>query len=508
MRKHDKTGFWKKSAVFVWLMAVSLQVSGEKPLFAREQVLLTLDSAVNIAMGRSYRIKQLELGIERTRFWLKSRQASLKSRIFMELKAPDIEAVSETKWNSTLKKDEIIHSNTRLWQMDLSVKQPVLVFGYPTNGYLSLNNQIYRYSQEDGGQEVDYYNRFFLKFEQPFLLPNNLKNDIEDAELDLQKSELEYIADRVSLIDRVSDDYYDLFEVSYKKTIFDLQIENLRKIAEIAQVKAGQDTARVIETVQVQVELANARESLLRNQSEIRREIAAIKQRLQLSHEDSVFIEPVVKVVPIKIDVNQAIQYGNSLHPRLRILEIDKRKGEIDVNNSTGWDAFHLNLEMTYGMEKQKDQFREIWDDYDGSYSVSINAYVPIWDWGRRKARIEAEKISLKKTELYIEETQNRIRSDIVNAVDNLRDYQQRALNMQSNIGRVQDITDFGMNQYRDNLISLQDLLQMVARQKETELNFLDAYLGYRRSLLSLMIQTYYDYENGESLIDKFRVES
>jgi outer membrane protein len=245
---------------------------------------------------------------------------------------------------------------------------------------------------------------------------------------------------------------------------------------------------------------------LLKNQSEIRSETARIKQRLQLNHEDSIYIEPKVRIVPIMVDVEQAIQYGYSLHPRLRMLSIDKRKDEIDLNNSTGWDAFHLNLEMTYGLEKQKDRFPEIWSDFDDSYSVSLNAYVPIWDWGRRKARIEAEKISLKKTEMYIEESRNNIRSNIINALDNLEDYQKRTLNMQSNLSRVQEIIDVGLKQYQESNISLQDLLQMNTRQMETELNFLDAYLGYRRSVLSLMIQTYYDYENDISLIDKFRV--
>jgi hypothetical protein len=48
----------------------------------------------------------------------------------------------------------------------------------------------------------------------------------------------------------------------------------------------------------------------------------------------------------------------------------------------------------------------------------------------------------------------------------------------------------------------------MISRQRETEMNFLDAYLGYRRSLLTLMVETYYDYENGVSLIDKFRQQA
>ena len=500
--------FMKKFTVCLGLLVIGAQPRAGSPLYAQEVIGLTLDSAVDIAMGRSYRIKQLELGIESTRYWLKSRQASLKSKVSMNLSAPEVKAISETKWNSTIEKDEIVHSNTRLWQMDLSLSQPVILFGYPTNGYLSLNSKMYKYLQKDGINEVDFYNRLFLKFQQPFLLPNNLKNNIEDAELDLERSELDYITDRVNLIDDIADDFYDLFDVQYKSDIYRRQIENLEKAVEVAQKIIAANPDRAIESAQVQVELANAREQVLKTHAEIRQESARIKQRLQLTPEDSVYLLPEVKITPITIDVEKAVEYGYAMRPVMRKLAIDRRKNEIELNNSTGWDAFHVNLEMTYGLERQDDRFAQIWEDYDGSYSVSLNAYVPIWDWGRSKARTEAYRVTVKKTELYIEERRSQIRSDIINAAANLEDYQQRALNMRKSLELVQEISDVGTKQYQEGAISLHDLLQMIARQKETELNFLQVYLGYRRSLLSLMIETYYDFENRVSLIDKFRSAS
>ncbi len=66
-------------AAAIVLALLALEGPGARPANAQQTVQLTLDSAVDIAMGSSYRIKQLEMGIERTRYYLKSRQASLKS---------------------------------------------------------------------------------------------------------------------------------------------------------------------------------------------------------------------------------------------------------------------------------------------------------------------------------------------------------------------------------------------------------------------------------------------
>ena len=499
--------FRKNCSVFGFIVlgitCLSVSLAG-----AREIYHFSLDESVGIVMRKSYRIKQLQMGIERSRYWVKARQASLKSRVYMNLKAPEYKVVSDYKWNSDLKKDEIVQENSRLWQMDLAVRQPVLLFGYPTNGYLSLNNKTYKYIQQDGYKDINYYNRYYVKFEQPFFLPNELKNDIEEAELDLEENELEYIEDKVWLIDRVADDYFDFFEYTYFNTIFENQSENLKKIAGIAADLALQDTTRAMDKIQVQVEQANVHEAHLRNQSMLRRQEAESKQRLRLSVEDSVYVNPVFDFKPITIDVEQAIDHAFSLRPTLRMLNIEKRNDEIDLNNTKGDGAFHVNLEMTYGLEKQHERHQSLWEEYDNSYSASLNAYVPIWDWGRRKARIEAEKIGLEQTKLRIEENRDEIRSEIVIAVENLMEFQTRTINMMENKKMVQEITEVSIEQYKSGAVSLQDLLQIVGRQKETEVNFLDAYIGYRRSLHDLLLKTYYDYRHDISLIDKYKYDS
>jgi hypothetical protein len=157
-----------------------MMITAAAHVFAQKTIDLTLKTAVEIAMANSYRIRQLKLGIERTRYWLKARQAGLKSKVYMNVKLPNYNYLSDYKWNSTLQRDEIIKTNTGLWQMDLSVRQPVVLMGYPTNGYLSINNKMYQYTQKiDRISDRNYYNRYFLKFEQPFFRPNSLKNDIE-----------------------------------------------------------------------------------------------------------------------------------------------------------------------------------------------------------------------------------------------------------------------------------------------------------------------------------------
>ncbi len=58
----------------------------------------------------------------------------------------------------------------------MSVRQPVILVGYPTSGCPSLNNRAYRYLQmEDrGGQDLRHYNRYFVRYAQPPFQPTLL----------------------------------------------------------------------------------------------------------------------------------------------------------------------------------------------------------------------------------------------------------------------------------------------------------------------------------------------
>jgi len=478
-------------------------------VFAKKNTQLTLTSAVEIAMSNSYRIKRLEMNIERTQHWLSAHRAGLKSRVSLNLQSPNLQHISDYKWDSILGRDVIVRQNTRRWQGDLSIRQPVILFGYPTNGYISLNYKMYRYSQLDNGDsDTNYYNRLYMRFQQPLFMPNRLKNDLERAQLDLEGSTLNYIGDLVEIIEDIGDDYYDFFGLAYKNIIFQNQLNNLLKINEIVKEFADKESSREIEAIRTELEIANARENLLENKSDLRRDAADLNQKLRLSSEDSLFVIPNIDIKSIQIDPENAVQLGFKQSPRLQRLELDHRRSEINVENQKGNNSFRVNLEMTYGLERQDDRFQSIWERYDNSNSVSVNAYIPIWDWGARSERIQAEMVNVRRSELNMEESKESLRKRILNTVTNFNEYLARSLNMKQSVELAENITKYSIDQYENGEISLQDLLQIVNSHEETELKFLDVYLGYKRALLDLKVITYFDFENNVSVLDELKVNN
>lgn len=467
---------------------------------------LTLERMVELALSRSYQVRQLNLSIERDRHNLRAQQARLKSSVDLDLTMPSYRLTSEPKWNSTLQKNEIIQENRRTWEGQLSVRQPVVLFGYPTNGYLSFNNRMYRYLQieTDGDQDVRYYNRYFIRYTQPLFQPNSLKNNLEQAELSLERTQLDFYDDVVGIVDNVSGDYFDLFEDTYEGTINRGLVENLERALQLARELAQADSARSVDVDQVQVELANAREQLQRSESAFRLRASGVKQSLGLQETDSIFLDPSFLLDPVFIDVDEATKLALELTPRMRQLDISLREGEISLEETKGRGGFRMDVSLSYGRERQDEFFDRVWVDPDNSYTVDVNAYIPIWDWGGRSARIASSRIRIDQTRLRIEEAEIQLRARIRNEVMNVREYQDRTLAMLENLELARAVSASGFRRYESGAISAFELVQSLRREVDTANNFLDAYIGWRNALRRLQRLTYYDFENDMPTLEHF----
>ncbi len=459
---------------------------------------LTLDKAVEIAVHGSYRTKAIELGIQRSRYWLRARQASLKTQVYLNLQSPDIQNVSESKWNSVTQRDDIVQINKQKWQSDLAVKYPINMFGYPTDGYLSLNYKVYKYIQDDAGM-ADYYNRLYLKFEQPFLLPNELKNNLEEAELNLEDVNLDYIGDRMNIVVDISNDFYEIFELTYQDQVYQKHIDYLKKAQMILK-----QFDKSIDNDQIQLEISNTEEMQLSNRSQLRRELVLLHQRLRLAPEDSIYVIPYFKLDSIQVNLEKAIALGYKNSPYIQRLYIFRRRAELAVDREKGRNAFHLKLEMTYGLEKGNHRFESLWQDFENSNSVTLNAYVPLWDGGNRDARIQAQKLGISQRELQLEEEREDNKNDIMTAYTNLSEYYRRAERMYESLKLAEQVIKNSLQKFENRDISLQNLLQILEMTIKTHENFIDIYIDYRLTLLELKKETFYDFENDISLVESF----
>jgi outer membrane protein TolC len=470
---------------------------------------MTLENMTQLALSDGYRVRFLNMNIEQTAWELRAERSRLRSSVDLEFSAPVWSDISQEHFNPDLGRTELFRENELRVEGELSIRQPVILFGFPTNGYLSLNNRVYRVAQResDGERDVEYYNRYFVQYTQPLFQPNELKNSLEEAELDLESEEIDYYENVLELVDDISENYYSLFETAYNVQVASGYVSDLQEAEAAAQLVVQNNPGRSIELDQIRVELANAEEQLGQTQTDLRRQFSNLRTELNIPATDSITVDPTIDVVPIQIDEARAIQFAQELAPTFRRLRIQEREREINLDEVQGRNAFQVDLEFTYGREMRDPIFNNILQDPENTYTVDVNASLPLWDWGERDARIEASRVNLRRSALQMEEANVEIVADVQNEIQDVLELQDRAVSMQDNLALAQDISAQSLTGYRDGSMTALDLLQTLQRELETAENLLDAYVGWRQSIQGLQELTYYDFELDVPVMERYGID-
>ena len=485
----------------VWVGYPSQMASAQE---SPQIIELTMENMVDLAMSTSFEVRRLNLEVERDQHNLRAQRARLRSSADLELTTPSFRRTSEPKWNYELQRDEIIQEETRRWEAEISIRQPVVLFGWPTNGYLSINSRVYQYTQfeDDGTKDTNYYNRYYFSYTQPLFQPNGLKNSLEQAELSLESTWIDFNRDVLNLVSGVSEVYHDLLEEHNLRSVRLELVTDLERALEIGEELLRGDSSRGVEVDQIRIELANARESLQSQESSLRLELAEVKQGLGLLDTDSIDFEPMFQLDPVQVDMNEAVDYALELTPTTRQFEIGLRNQEIGLERTKNRGAFRLNLNMSYGREVLDDQFGNLWKNPESSYTINVSADLPLWDWGERKARIASSEIGIEQTKLFWEETRIRIVSDVRNEVLNVRDREGRTLALQENLDLARGVSAANFQRFQAGTISAQELILSLLRQADTNENFLESYVNWKSSLRRLQRQTYYSFEQNRPFLE------
>jgi outer membrane protein TolC len=188
----------------------------------------------------------------------------------------------------------------------------------------------------------------------------------------------------------------------------------------------------------------------------------------------------------------------------MRRLAINLRNSEIRLDETKGNDSFRMNLDFTYGREVQDPRFSNLWTEPKNSYTIDVSATVPIWDWGERRHRINAQEFSLDRAQLSIEEAMTQIESNVRSQVRSLEEFGDRVVNMQDTLELARRNSQSTLERYQSGGVALVDLLQTLSREASTARNFLAAFLGYQRTLLRLKELTYFDFEYNLPVVERF----
>lgn len=470
-------------------------------LFA-ETYQLDLEKSIEIAKEKSFDMLQLRQDLKIAEYGLKSATSNFKTKIDLNLDAPNFEQSVKLWKDST--GSYFYNVNEMGYSGNLVIKQPL-----PTDGNISVVSNFYNtddYYKNIRSTEVNTSLRLTQPINSLFGY-NEIRSDYKRALLAYEQSQKSMKREELNLIYSVTNVFFNMISVQKSKELSKLNLDRQKEAYTIAKNKFDAGLIREVDALQMEVDLAEAQNNYdlaLVNQSSA---LNSFKETIGLELSDSVTLSSELTYKIVVVDPNKAVKLAmeNRLEIREREIQIELAKLSIKQQKAAGMIKGSLNAYL----QKQGVNSQSIPNDLSSSvntsvndfinrrpnYSVGLSVSIPILDWGYNKAQVNIRKARLQQ-QLYTQEETNRsIEREVLNLVDELNSSLKRLQLLEKNVLVAEKSFSITRQRFSDGNIDSQALALERERLNGAYTSHLRAYINYQLMLADIMRKTFYDFQ-------------
>ncbi len=478
------------------------------PLSAQTAKLLTLEKSISLALHQSYQAQLLKENLTTSRMNLKAARAAFRSN--GELRFSSLPNYQETERQTALAGGGFSFDRQQFMNMQGEVyfNQPIPQF----DGTFSLVGVFQRFQQFGEYDEfittgegqtrvtrtdpVDFAPQLRLQYRQPLFTLNRLKTGVKKAELGLENTLQSYTRSQLDIVYSVTTGFYNLYRSQQQVDIDSAQVEQSRSAYRIGRLKYQAGLLPEVEVLRLEIDLANARNTLEASRALLERNADQFKLLVGLAQEEEIRVIADITWTPIEISLEKAMKEALARRTELHSDEINIELSRLNVQEVDAQREIKGELALRYGIFNRKDVIADAFRDFNNDRSVVISMTVPLWDWGRNQAQVEAAYASLRSAELERRNRVDQIKQEIRAAVRDLKSAQMR-------VEITQRSTELAEKSYRINLLkfetgdlSSQELALEQNRLTQARTNYLNAIIDYKQALADLRRKTLWDFEH------------
>ena len=417
------------------------------------QVSLTIEKAMDIAEAHSPSLRRSHMNLERYQQNLVAQRASLKSKFSLNLNP-----VGYSKSRSFDNRLSQWYTNERFSTTGtFQVDQPILW----TDGVLSLIN---RFGWQDNNSNID-------------------------------------ALQRLSTEKDITQQFYSVYMAQSQLAITKEELANAQQSYEIIKNKVEADLAARDELFQAEVNLASARSSLEEQQVSLENSKDQLKQTLGMDLNEDIMVFAEVKIKPVEVNLQKAIQHGLESRLELRQREIESKELAFDMIKTKALNEFKGDISLSFGLIGDNRHLEKIYNNPTQNPRVAISFSVPIFDWGEKKARVKAQEVARKINQLEFHEDKVSIELNIRQTWRSLENLLSQIKIAEQNVANAQRTYDLNLTRYREGDITGMDMNQFQTQLSNKKIAYTQALINYKIELLNLKILSLYDFEHDVPIV-------
>jgi outer membrane protein TolC len=179
----------------------------------------------------------------------------------------------------------------------------------------------------------------------------------------------------------------------------------------------------------------------------------------------------------------------------LRQREIDIQLAELQMIQTRALNEFKGDISLSIGITGDHEQFAGIYDNPTQNPRIAISFAVPIFDWGEKKARVQAQKTAQTIARLGQENQQITIELEIRQTWRRLENLRTQIDIAEKNVRNAQLTYDLNLTRYREGDLTGMEISQFQTQLSTKKITYSQTLINYKIELLNLKILSLYDYE-------------
>lgn len=313
---------------------------------------------------------------------------------------------------------------------------------------------------------------------QSFEFPGKqwLRGDVGNLGEEIAKRNLEKT--KLLVISDVKKTYYKT--VFSQKVVSNIEsnIDLLKQILEITNIKFKTGNAGYLEIVRIKVELAKIKNELV----ESKRELVGDKRKLNLllarKSDDQIILTSDISYVPFNKHIEQVKEEIMNKSNTLEIIELSLKQNE----KSKTLSYMSLLPDFNFGLYKSRAGTIDGW-------GAEFKMNIPIYFWWKQTGEIKETSANLESSEIKLESTKRNIIGSVQNAYETVKSTEELVKNFeQIIIKEVEDELKSGITSYQNNQIDSLNLFDVYRTYKSTKIEYYRALYNYHISLAELEI--------------------
>ncbi|MEM6966711.1 MAG: TolC family protein [Bacteroidota bacterium] len=460
------------------------------------QTPLSLEGALKIAESGSPSIQRSLFNIEQYQFSLRAERASLKSRFSLTLNPFNYSNSRrfDNQFSQWFTNTETFSSGT--FQID----QPIL----QTDGTISLFNTLaWRNNKTEianfgENSNKAFSNNLYLVFNQPLLTYNRRQMALNELELNYENANLEYAVQRLALERTITSQFFDVYLAQLNLDISREELDNTTKNFDIVKNKVEAGLIAKEELYQAELNFANAQISVQDNELALANAEELFKREIGMEIDEDIRLVTELDAQEVVVDLNKAIEYALNSRMELRQRQINIDKSLFEMERTKSLNEFRADLQLTLGIFGDNENLGRIYESPTSNPSVGISFNIPIWDWGERNARIQAQEVSMKSQIMELEQDKIQIRMDVRRSYRSVQTQMPRIAIARKNVENAERTYDINLERYVNGDLSGIDLNQFQTQLSSKKIELARSLINYKTQLLELKILTLYDWEKQE----------